>query len=201
MGRRVVPAEVTTPVRRTLTPMSRLRRLSIVALTACVATVGASCTRSEEIPPYADEGLVRETTTIDPLDGAELASGAAGVEELRALFDRLLASKDACAILTQRDLEENRLDPTLFTNAEARRVLADGLVKVYDHLIAISPSQVTPALQAQKDVFSQVLGVVDRYAANPNNPGATAEIETLVNAEGFIVAGQQISQYVATACF
>lgn len=168
---------------------------------APLALLAVGCTRSEEIPPYADEGFHRVTTTEDPLEGAELASGAEAIDELQSLFDRMLASNDPCAILTQRDVEENRLDPTLLTNTEARRVLADGLVRVYDHLIRISPPQLTPALQAQKDVFNQVLTVVDRYATNPNNPGATGEIETLVNSQDFIAAGQQISQFVAANCF
>jgi hypothetical protein len=169
-------------------------------VTCLIALVVGACSTSREIPPYADEGFHRATTTEDPLEGAELASGAAGVEELQRLFDRLLASNDACAILTQRDVAENRLDPTVFTDPGARRMLADGLVRVFDHLIAITPPTITAALQAEKDVFSQVLEVVDRYASNPNNPGATDEIEVLVNSQQFLAAGQQISQFVSTSC-
>jgi len=182
--------------------MSRRRPLSVLAagLLSVVVLGAASCSTSREIPPYADEGFHRTTTTGDPLDGAELASGAAGVEELQRLFDRLLASNDPCAILTQRDVAENRLDPTVFTDPGARRVLADGLVRVFDHLISIAPPTITAALQAEKDVFSQVLEVVDRYATNPNDPGATDEIEVLVNSQQFLASGQQISQFVSTSC-
>ncbi len=160
----------------------------------------AGCRTSKEIPPYADEGFHRPTTTEDPLEGAELASGAAGLEELQRIFDRLLASNDPCAILTQQDLAENRLDPTVFTDPAARRLLADGLVRVFDHLISISPPTITSALEAERDVFSDVLEVVDRYATNPTGAGATDEIEVLVNSQQFLAAGQQISQFVSTSC-
>jgi hypothetical protein len=183
-------------------PRPSRSRATLSALLAPLILVAAlaGCSSSREIPPYADEGFHRTTTTADPLEGAELASGAAGVEELQRLFDRLLASNDACAILTQRDVEENRLDPTIFTNAESRRLLAEGLVKVFDHLITLSPPTITAALQAEKNVFSQILDVVDRYASNPNSPGATGEIEVLVNSQDFLAAGQQISNFVASGC-
>ncbi len=167
-------------------------------LMVAVALV-ASCSGSKELA-FDDPTVATTTTTADPLDAAELATGAAGIEELQLLFDRLLASDDSCAILTQRDLTENRLDPTLFTSSAARRILADGLVQVYDHLIQISDPRITGALAAQKDVFGQVLDVVDRYAANPNNPGATDEIEKLVQSQGFVSASQVISGYVSAVC-
>lgn len=181
--------------------MSRRRPLrALLAGALCVTVLAAGCRTSREIPPYADEGFHRPTTTQDPLEDAELASGAAGMEELQRIFDRLLASNDPCAILTQKDLAENRLDPTVFTDPAARRLLADGLVRVFDHLIAISPSSITAALEAERDVFSDVLEVVDRYATNPTGAGATDEIEVLVNSQEFLAAGQQISQFVSTSC-
>ena len=187
------PARRGATRRRTVTPVVSL--LVFMVTMACVA----SCSGSKELA-FDDPVVATTTTTEDPLDAAELATGAAGIEELQSLFDRFLASDDTCAILTQRDVAENRLDPTLFASPAARRILADGLVQVYDHLIQISDPRITAALAAQKDVFAQVLDVVDRYAANPNNPGATDEIEDLVQSEGFLSASQVISAYVSAVC-
>ncbi len=178
---------------------ARHYRLIAVSFTAGLLMISVGCSTTEQIdfqvgPP------VSSTTTVDPLGTAELSAGAAGLEALQALFDKLLASNDTCAILTQRDLEENRLDPTLFTNSAARKVLTEGLVNVFDHLIQISPPQLTPALQSQKAVFQQVLDIVDRYAVSPNETKATGEINVLIESQSFVTSSQQVSQWVAANC-
>jgi hypothetical protein len=165
-----------------------------VLLSGCSATrdLESDATTTTDKPPSSE---------IDPLDAAALASGAEGVEELQALIDRLLASNDTCAILTQRDVRENRLDPTIFTTSAARRVLAEGLIAVFDHLVRISPPQLRQPLIDQQAVFTEVLEVVEQYANNPADTRATAQINSLVGAPGFVAAQQQINAWVSANCF
>jgi len=171
------------------------RVLGVVLL--CMAVGACSSTEEVNFDPTAPKAT---TTTADPLDGSAVASGAAGVAQLQSLIDRLLASKDVCAILTQRDVAENKLDPTLFTTTAARRVLAQGLIAVFDHLIQIGDPTITSALQAEKEVFSKVLDVVDRYANNPNESKATAEINSLVDSAGFLNAQTTLNAWITTNC-
>jgi len=177
---------------------TRRRGAALVAVALVTVTAG-SCSTTEEIG-FDPSPPVATTTTIDELGSAELAAGADGLEALQSLIDKLLASNDTCAILTQRDVAENRLDPTLFTNTAARKALTAGLVSVFDHLIQISPPQLTPALQSQKDVFQKVLDIVDRYAAAPNETKATEEINVLVDSQSFVTASAQVSQWVGANC-
>lgn len=177
------------------------RTWAVTALVSAVVLVGA-CSATRDLESVATTSTDKPASTaIDPLDAAALASGAEGVDELQALIDRLLASNDTCAILTQRDVKENRLDPSIFTTAAARQVLAQGLVAVFDHLVRISPPQLQQPLVDQQAVFTQVLDVVEQYANNPGDTRATTQINALVGAPGFVAAQQQINAWVSANCY
>lgn len=180
--------------------MSRGNR--IVAVVVLVATLSAlaACSTTDEISFDPTGPPASSTTTIDPLDADPLSTGAAGISELQGILDKLVALPDTCSILAQKEIQENRLDPTLFTTAAARQVLAEGLVKVFDHLITISDPSLTSAFEAEKTAFSSVLDVVDRYSSNPSNTKATDEINTLVSAPGFLTAQTQIASWLAANC-
>jgi len=171
-----------------------IRRLLGVAV-LCVAVAGCSTTSEIDFNGKLPKD---PTTTVDPLEGA--SAGAAGVAELRQLIDRLIASPDVCAIMTQRDVAQNQLDPTLFSSAAARRVLATGLVNVFDHLLRISDPVILPALQAEKDVFAEVLSVVERYSNDPTSSRATDEIKSLVDSAGFLTAQQDLNFWITENC-
>jgi hypothetical protein len=176
-----------------------VRGLLVVIVSSLLLGV-AGCSRTAELNSEAVTTTNPPKAAVDPIDQLAGANGAAGIQQLQDLVDRLLASNDPCAILTQRDVRENQLDPTLFTTAAARQVLASGLVDVYDHLIQISPVAIRQPLSDQKAVFAQVLEVVDRYASNPNDPGATGQIEDLLSQPGMVAAQQQINAFIQGNC-
>jgi hypothetical protein len=171
-----------------------------MAASALVLGGGIACSSTTELSSDAPTTTSPPKAEVDPLDEAGGVIGAAGIQQLQDLVDRLLASNDPCAILTQRDVQENQLDPTLFTSSAARQVLASGLVDVYDHLIQISPVAIRQALTDQKAVFAEILKVVDRYANNPNDPGATTQIQDLLAQPGMVAAQQQINVYLQQSC-
>jgi hypothetical protein len=180
---------------------SPVRRPLILLTLAVLLASPLACSRSTDI-----ESTARSTTTerspgtTDPLDAAALASGAAAIRDLQSIVDGMLASTDPCAILTQRDLEENQLDPSIFTTAAARAVVTNGLIAVYDHLIAISPPEITAPLTAQKAVLVDVLAVVERYASSTDDSRATQKINSLVSAPGYLAAQTQLTAWVTANC-
>jgi hypothetical protein len=171
-----------------------------MAASALVLGGGIACSSTTELDSAAPTTTNPPKAQVDPLDEAGGVIGAAGIQQLQDLVDRLLASNDPCAILTQRDVQGNQLDPTLFTSSAARQVLASGLIDVYDHLIQISPVVIRQALTDQKAVFAQILDVVDRYANSPNDPGATTQIEDLLSQPGMVSAQQQINAFIQQNC-
>lgn len=182
------------------TPMRRVRIGLVLALAVAVVGSAVSCSRSTEIegtPVTTTEKAPRPT---DPLESDALVTGSEAVAQLQALVNSMLATQDPCAVLTQRDIEANRLDPSLFTSAAARRVVTKGLIDVYDHLISISPAAITSALQAQKSVLLEVLAVVDQYANDPSGTKATKEINRLVSAPGYLAAQTQLTSWVSANC-
>ena len=192
---------------RRLAPNPHLARPSFVRgavlvgiVTMTVALVGAGCSRTTELNTSPVTTTTPAKAEIDPLDDDVIAAGSAGVQQLQDLLDRLLASNDTCAILTQRDVRENQLDPTLFTSSAAREVLAQGLIQVFDHLIRISPVAIRQPLEDEKAVFTQVLTVVDQYANNPNAPDATEAISDLLEAPGFVQAQAQLNLFITQNC-
>jgi len=180
-----------------------MRRARIgLCLSLILAVVGgvASCSTSTDIEGSPVTTTQKAPRPTDPLDSDALVSGSEAVAQLQALVNSMLAAQDPCAVLTQRDIKENRLDPSLFTSAAARRVVAKGLVDVYDHLITISPAAITSALQSQKAVLIEVLAVVDQYANDPSGTKATKEIDRLVNAPGYLAAQTQLTSWVSANC-
>lgn len=176
------------------------RALIAVSLVVTVFAAGAACSTSDDIEGLAQSTTTRAPSTTDPLDSDALVSGSQAVAELQALVDSMLASNDPCAVLTQRDIEANNLDPSLFTSAAARRIVTKGLIDVYDHLIAISPPTLTNALTAQKAVLVEVLAVVEQYANDPDNTKATKQINSLVSAPGYLAAQSQLTSWVSANC-
>jgi hypothetical protein len=169
-------------------------------LVLVTAVLVASCSRSTELATEMPTSTTPPKAVTQPLDEDAIAAGSAGIQQLEQLLDRLLASNDTCAILTQRDVNENQLDPTLFTSSAARQVLAQGLVEVFDHLIRISPVVIRQPLEDEKAVFQQVLAVVDQFANNPNAPDATDAISDLLNQPGFIQAQAQLNTFINQNC-
>ncbi len=187
-----------------LTPVvGRARRVLIGAILVALGAAPLACSRSTDI-----EGGIRATTTTskspgttDPLDAEALASGSEAIRKLQSIIDGMLASNDPCAILTQRDIEENQLDPSIFTSSSARKVVTAGLVDVYDHLIAISPPQITSPLTAQKAVLVEILGVVEQFASSGgDDTRATRQINSLVSAPGYLAAQAQLTAWVSANC-
>jgi hypothetical protein len=181
-------------------PWQPVRGILVMAASVLVLGGGIACSSTAELSSDAVTTTNPPKEQIDPLDEIAGPAGQAGIQQLQDLVDRLLASNDPCAILTQRDVQENQLDPTLFTSSAARQTLASGLVDVYDHLIQISPVAIQQALSDQKAVFAQVLEVVDRYANTPNDPGATTQIEDLLAQPGMVGAQQQINAFITQNC-
>jgi hypothetical protein len=171
-----------------------------LATLAAVALVPA-CSRSTDIASTARSTTTeRSPATTDPLDADALASGSEAIRKLQDIVDGMLASTDPCAVLTQRDVDENQLDPSIFTSSAARKVVTNGLIQVYDHLIGISPPEITAALTAQKAVFVDVLAVVERYASSGDDSKATQQINTLVSAPGYLAAQSQLTAWVSQHC-
>ena len=174
-----------------------VRKLLGIAV-LCLAVVGCSTTDEIDFTGAAPED---PTSTVDPLDGIASTAGAAGVA---AAPD----SGGPAARVGRRVRDshparraQNKLDPTIFTSAAARQVLASGLVKVFDHLLVISDPEILPALQAEKDVFAKVLDVVDRYSNNPNVPPARPVRSTRwLTQPGFLTAQQQLNLWITPNC-
>jgi hypothetical protein len=170
-----------------------------VALAMVVVTVG--CSRTTDISSDdATTTTARHAATTDPLDAQALESGSAAVAKLQGIINSMLASNDTCAILTQKDVPKNQLDPSLLTSSSARKVLSNGLVKVFDHLIQIGPATLQTAFTDEKATFSQVLTVVNQYATDPSSSGATEQINTLVESPGYLAAQSQVTAWVTSNC-
>lgn len=171
-----------------------------MALLAVLALAPA-CSSTRQLS--SDE---RIPTTIrrlpDDGDDAEaLAGGSEGARQIQEMIDRLLASDDPCAILTQRDVKGFQLDATTLASSSARRVLTKGVVDVYDHLLAlVTDATVRPALQVQRDTFVQVLDLVDRYAANPTSQQGNDQIRALTTGDAFVRAQDVVGGWTVANC-
>ncbi|MEZ5323207.1 MAG: hypothetical protein R2698_14265 [Microthrixaceae bacterium] len=118
------------------------------------------------------------------------------IEQLNKVFDRMLASDDACTILSQKAARGARLSPTALSDTRARQTLALGIIKVYNHVVTLVPSpEVKKALVSQRDTFSEILDIVDHYATNPLSAQARTQIDALMkgqeyhSADGVVTAG------------
>jgi hypothetical protein len=166
---------------------------------AGVLLVGVGCSQTQDLSSGAVTTTTPKPSTTDVLDGNG-ANASAGIDQLQTLVARLLASNDTCAILTQRDVRANQLDPTLFTSSSSRQVLAQGVVQIYDHLLDISPVAIRGPLQSEKDVFAQVLAVVNRFADNPTDQTATQQIDDLLKTPTMVNAQQQLNDFITQNC-
>lgn len=176
--------------------VSGARRWAAAVLVLAGGAVG--CTRTTELSSELPTTTSPAPETTDSLDQSQAAT--AGIAALEDLIARLLASDDPCAILTQRDVQANQLDPTLFTSSAARQVLAQGLVEVYDHLVVISPLAIRQPLEDQKGVFVQILQVIDRYADSPDDPQAVEEIDGLLAQPAVVEAQAQLNSFIEQNC-
>lgn len=164
----------------------------LVLLSGCSTTrdldatnAGPSTTRRLEGGPGSGENI----------------GGSVAAKRMQTLIDQLVAEQDPCAILTQKDVAMTQIDPTTFLSAEARRVLASGVVDVYDHLATlIADPSVQPALRTQKETFTGVLGIVERYSSNPTSREQTEQIKALTEGPAAVAAQSSISAWVVSNC-
>ncbi len=187
---------------RNLDPVTSIRLRALVGVVLLGALFAVGCSRTTDIGTgKAPPSPARTSTTSDPLNGQNLESGQAAIAKLQSIIDSMVASNDVCAILTQRDVPKNQLDdPSLLTSASARKVLSNGLIAVFNHLIQIGPAELQGAFSAEKDIFTQVLNVVNQYANDPQSAQATEQISTLVQSPGYLAAQAQITAWVAANC-
>jgi PBP1b-binding outer membrane lipoprotein LpoB len=88
-----------------------------MAMALAVALVAVGCSRSTDLGSEdVSSTTVRHSATTDPLDAQALATGKQAVNKLQGIVDSMLASNDTCAILTQKDVPKNQLDPSLLTS-------------------------------------------------------------------------------------
>ncbi len=178
----------------------RYRTLWIVGMLALTLAIVASCSASRDLARTGETVPTTERLLGDLDDDAALVGGSAAAKELQALFDQLLKSDDACAILTRQDIEGIAFDPSAFASADARAVFANGLVDVYDHIAEITDGSIDAALSEQRSTFVEVLETVDRYAISPNSDAGNAEIKALVETPEFLSAQQEIGLWVGANC-
>jgi hypothetical protein len=175
--------------------------LSTVVLAAMVA-VPAACASTKDIESSDQtKSTIRDLggDLVDPDD--VIASGSAGAREIQKIIDRLVASNDACAILTQKDVKGLKIDPTTLASSSARQALTKGVIAVYDHLIDIVPdAAVKPALVTQRDTFVQVLDLVERYTANPTSKQGNDQIQALITGDAFVKAATAVSSWTYANC-
>jgi hypothetical protein len=179
-----------------------MRGAVVALLTVGMALIaGPACSSSRDLESAANTGTTIRRLADDIEDDEALAGGSEGAQEMQKIIDQLLASNDPCAILTQKDVKGYEIDATTLASSAARRVLTNGVIDVYDHLIVIVPDDaIKPALQAQRDTFVQVLEVVDRYAANPTAKQGNDQINTLMTGEDFVRAQSAVAGWTSANC-
>jgi hypothetical protein len=175
-------------------------RLVIGVVAGIAALSLAACSSTRDLPSVTSPTVTTQVVDDSGRLSGDLSAPDPSVRELEVLLARLLASNDACAILTQRDVRENQLDPSLFSDPAARSVLADGLVRIFDHLVLVSPPSIHDALRDQQQVYADVLAVVDEYADNPEETEATDQIDKLLDQPSFLLAQAQINRFILISC-
>ena len=178
-------------------PALLLASISVVA--ALVMLVGCSST-SDIATSRATSSTVRIAPDAALNGGGGLSSGSEATRQLQAAIDKLAASNDVCAVLTQRDVKGMKLDSTTLASTEARRVLSAGVVKIYNHLVQIGDAAIKGALQVQRDTFVSVLDLVDRYTAASSSKQGNEEIQALTQAPQFLAAQQVVTTWIAGHC-
>lgn len=182
--------------------MRDLRRLLTVLVvgTSLLAAVGCSSSRDVETSE-GTKTTIRDLGDEELVDEDGLLSGSQGAKEIQRIIDKLLASNDPCAILTQKDIKGLKIDATTLASSAARVTLASGVIQVYDHVKAIVVDEsVKPALEVQKSTFVKVLDIVERYTANPTSKEGNDQIQALVTGEDFVKAQSTVSAWTYTNC-
>jgi hypothetical protein len=180
-------------------PVRRLAALTLALLLAAATAV--SCSESRDLGATG-----RTKTTIRRVDDPDadedaLAGGSAGAREMQKIIDRLVASNDPCAILTQKDVKGYQIDATTLASTATRKVLATGVIDVYDHLVdIIGDPSVRPALEKQRDTFVQVLEIVNRYTANPTSKQGDDQIRALTTGPEFVAAQNAVATWTINNC-
>lgn len=181
-------------------PTRRRRAVRIVVAAALAAVVAVGCSRTDEMSQGRSETTLRIVDDDVSADG-DLGDASEAARQMQALVDRLLDSDDACAILTQREAAAVQLDPTVLLSSSARRVLAEGIVAVYQHLVTlVDDPTVKPALVVQQQTFAQVLDIVDRYADSPTSERGADEVQALASTPEFLAASQTVATWVTANC-
>jgi hypothetical protein len=180
-------------------PLAVVKRTAFLMVVAAITLVGIGCSQTTDLSSGAVTTTTPKSSTTDVLEGNAL-NASTGIDQLQTLVARLVASNDTCAILTQRDVRANQLDPTLFTSQASRQVLAAGVVQIYDHLLDISPVGIRGPLQDEKNVFAQVLDIVNKYANDPTAQNATQQIDDLLKTPGMVSAQQQLNDFISQNC-
>lgn len=182
--------------------MFALRRLMGIAALGLTVFLPVACSSSRDIETAGEtKTTIRDLGDEDLVDEDALISGSQGAKEIQKIIDRLVASNDACAILTQKDIKGLNIDATTLASSAARKTLAAGVVKVYDHIIQIVPdAAVKPYLGTQRDTFVQVLDIVERYTANPTSKEGNDQIQALISGDKFVQAQSAVSGWTFSNC-
>lgn len=188
-----------------LVQMPRLPRFhslaALAVLNVAVLVAAPACSSTRDLEASAPSSTIRDLGNDPLVDDEGLASGSQGAAEIQKIIDRLVASNDPCAILTQKDIRGLKIDATTLASSSARKTLAAGVVQVYDHVIRIVPDAgIKPSLEVQKSTFVQVLDVVERYTANPTSQEGNDEIRALVTGPDFVKAQTQVANWTNTNC-
>ena len=181
--------------------MAKARSLVAALLIALLMVAAFGCASTRELESEGEtKSTIRDLGDELPEDDA-MAGGSDAAAAMQTIIDKMLASDDACAILTQKVIEGYQIDPTSLASTAARQVLASGVVDVYNHLIAIvNDDKVRPPLTVQRDTFTQVLDLVDRYAANPASKTGNDQIKALVEGQDFVSAANGVSAWTYANC-
>lgn len=175
-----------------------------LAVVLVVVSTGlpVACSSTREIDSAdVTKTTIRDLGNEDLVDEDGLLSASQGAKEIQRIVDRLVASNDACAILTQKDIKGLKIDATTLASSSARQTLANGVVRVYDHVIQIVPDPaIKPSLGVQRDTFVKVLDVVERYTANPTSKEGNDQIQSLVTSSAFINAQSAVSAWTYQHC-
>lgn len=191
---------------RTVDAMGRVRRRRgatvLLAATLCTLVSLSACSETSEV---ATSRATSSTVRIAPDDAIgngddAVTNGSEANRQLQLAIDKLASSNDVCAILTQRDVKGLELDPTTMASAQARKILSQGVLKVYDHLVAIGDATIKDALRVQRDTYVSVLDIVDRYAIAASSKQSNEEIRAVTSAPQFLAAQQQTATWAATHC-
>jgi len=183
---------------------SRARRsVAAVALALALPLGSAACSETRTL----EGGAEATSTTVRLLEEERgefdegLRTGSEAAAEIQRWINDLVTETDPCSILSQKVVQDRSFDPTVLASAAARKALAEGYVQVINHLVAlIDDPAVTPALVVQRDSATEILDIVDRYAANPTSREGARQIDAVTAAPAYVEAEATISRWVISNC-